>query len=364
MALNWVIAGGGTGGHVTPAIALGERIKERGDRVLFIGSETDIAGRMVSEAGFEMLTLSSQRVMGRRFWGQIMGTFQTLRQVSKARRALLQIQADIVISIGGFAAMPTALAALISRCPITLVEPNAIPGRVNRLTARFARRIFIAFPSAGERLARPDRTLVVGVPLRRSLIEACQKQRQPEQPTAPLRIGVFGGSQGSQQINQAMMQIAPALRDEPLVIFHQAGHADRARVEEAYREAGLDAEVVAFEVDMPSRYRWANLAICRAGALTVAELALSGLPAVLIPYPHAADDHQKANAESLAAVGAALCLDPRPLHNEELLKAITMLAQNRPQLRKMSEAARAQARPDAADRIVRESATLAREKSR
>ncbi|HIG02660.1 MAG TPA: undecaprenyldiphospho-muramoylpentapeptide beta-N-acetylglucosaminyltransferase [Myxococcales bacterium] len=358
MTLNWVIAGGGTGGHVTPALALGEIIAERQEPILFIGSNQGLEARLVPEAGFELLALPSQQVMGRRLVGRLKGLWGTLRQVGRARSALRAHQTDIVISVGGFAAIPAALAALSLGRPLALLEPNAIPGRANRLTARFARRVFVGFASTAKHLHTRNPVSHFGIPLRGALLKAFDEAGPRTTAHSPLRLLVFGGSQGARQINETMMEIAPQFAGQPLEIFHQAGSADRQRVRAAYAEAGIQAEVVEFEPSMPTRYRWADLALCRAGALTVAELALAGLPALLVPYPFAADDHQAANADALAAAGAGIRLDSRPLNSAALATQLKALIRDPSPLAPMSAAASAFAQPDAARRIVETCAAL------
>lgn len=359
MALSWVVAGGGTGGHVTPALALGEEIVRRGDRVVFVGSEQGLESRLVPDAGFELVALPSQQVMGRSLVGRLRGALGILGQVGRARAALRAADADIVVSVGGFAAMPAALAARWSGRPLALVEPNAIPGRVNRLTARFARRIFVGFEAATDRLGHAgDRVDHSGIPLRRALVDAFADAPPRKTPGSPLNVLVFGGSQGARQINEAMMELAPTLAGRPIALFHQTGEADRDRVAAAYREADVPAEVVAFERDMPSRYAWADVAVCRAGALTVAELAMAGLPALLIPYPYAADDHQAANAKALADIGAGVCLPSQPFDVHELETALFALVDAPDRLAPMSEAASTLARPGAAAYVVERCAAL------
>jgi UDP-N-acetylglucosamine--N-acetylmuramyl-(pentapeptide) pyrophosphoryl-undecaprenol N-acetylglucosamine transferase len=360
MALSFVIAGGGTGGHVTPALALGEVIRQRGDRVLFVGSQQGLEAKLVPDAGFELVALPSQQVMGRSLLGRLRGVLGILGQVSRARTALAECNADVVISVGGFAAMPAALAAVLGRRPLVLVEPNAIPGRVNRLTARFAKLVFVGFDAATAQLGGASRRVQhVGIPLRQALLDAFDEQPEREPVGERLHLLVFGGSQGAQQLNEAMIEIAPGLAGLPVEIFHQTGEADRERVESAYRAAGLDARVTAFEPDMPARYRWADLALCRAGALTVAELAMAGLPAILVPYPYAADDHQTANAEALTAAGAGRRLDSRPLDNDALGAALRQLIDDPTELVAMGRAASSLARPEASRHIIDACARLA-----
>jgi UDP-N-acetylglucosamine--N-acetylmuramyl-(pentapeptide) pyrophosphoryl-undecaprenol N-acetylglucosamine transferase len=352
MARRWVITGGGTGGHVTPALALGEAIVDRGDEVLFIGSSRGLESRLVPDAGFDLRVLASEQVMGRSLLGRMRGAFSILRSVGSALRILWQYRPDAVISVGGYAAMPTALAAWISRRPLFLVEPNAIPGRVNRLTARFARCVFVGFESARGYLPRSTESVCVGVPLRRALYRAFAGRPEPRLPTKALRIFVFGGSQGARQLNEHVPEALAKLAKGGVEVFHQTGETDRAAVAARYSELGIPAEVVAFERDMPKRYAWADLAICRAGALTVAELALAGMPALVVPYPFAADDHQTANARALEEAGAARLIPAQPLDVNALAQTIAELVTTPGRLLLMRQASVRLARPRAATEII------------
>lgn len=361
MALSWIIAGGGTGGHVTPALALGEVIKERGEKLLFIGSQHGLEAKLVPDAGFELLALPSQQVMGRSLSGRITGILRILSQVRAARRALLDRHADVVISVGGFAAMPAALAALATRRPLILVEPNAIPGRVNRITARFARMIFLGFAQAADSLSSARPVQHVGIPLRNDMTKAFNASGSRPEATLPLHLLIFGGSQGAHQINETMIAIAPDIAHLEIEIFHQTGKADLVAVREAYAKANIKSTVVEFEYDMPSRYQWADLAISRAGALTVAELALAGLPAFLVPYPFASDNHQVANAEALSRVGAAECLDSKPLNPSELIEKLKTISGEPKRLSAMSQSAMSLSRPLAARQIIDQTIQIVQE---
>jgi len=352
MARRWVITGGGTGGHVTPALALGEAIVDRGDEVLFIGSSRGLESRLVPEAGFELRVLPSEQVMGRDWLGRIRGALSILKSVGSALRILWQYRPDAVISVGGYAAMPTALAAWLSRRPLFLVEPNAIPGRVNRLTAWLARAVFVGFESARGYLPRRTESVCVGVPLRRALYRAFAGRPEARLATRPLRIFVFGGSQGARQLNEHVPEALAKLAKNSITVFHQTGETDRSAVAARYAELGIDAEVVAFERDMPKRYAWADLAICRAGALTVAELALAGMPALVVPYPFAADDHQTANARALEEAGAARRIPAQPLDVQVLAQTIAELVTTPGRLVLMRQASVRLARPRAATDII------------
>ncbi len=208
------------------------------------------------------------------------------------------------------------------------------------------------FEAASGALRGADRVTVVGAPLRAKLVAAFRSAPPRGAPGTPLRLLVFGGSQGARQINDAMIEAAPELARAGTAIFHQTGEADRERVAAAYAAAGIAARVVAFERDMPTRYAESDLALCRSGALTVAELAMAGLPALLVPYPFAADDHQAANARAVADAGAAIVLPSRPFAAADLLRALADLAAHPEKLSAMAEAAARLARPDAAAQIV------------
>ena len=357
----WVVAGGGTGGHVTPALALAERIAARGDRVVVLGGRTGLETRLVPQAGFELVALPARAVMGRSAAGRLLALPAIAAACASAWSTLGRLRAGIVVSVGGYASVPAVVAAAARGLPIALVEPNAVPGRANRAAARLARVCFAGFEATARALApaaRGRRVVVSGIPLRRSLVAAFSGAAPRRVPTPPFRLLVFGGSQGAHQLNEAMVEVARGLDPREVEIFHQTGAADRERVAAAYAQAGIRAEVVDFESDMPRRYRWADLALCRSGALTVAELAMAGLPALLVPFPHAADDHQRANALALAEAGAARLLEARPLAPAELARALVGAFEKPAELAAMAEAAGRLARPDAAERIVEECTAL------
>jgi UDP-N-acetylglucosamine--N-acetylmuramyl-(pentapeptide) pyrophosphoryl-undecaprenol N-acetylglucosamine transferase len=296
--------------------------------------------------------LPSGQVMGRTLGARLRAVWATSRGVLAAWRELGVRRARVLISVGGYASVPGVIAAALRRIPIALVEPNARPGRANRLAARFARGVFVQFEAAAGALRRAGAVSVVGAPLRQALVAAFRSAPPRRPPGKPLRLLVFGGSQGARQINDAMIEAAARLDRGAFEVFHQTGDSDRERVAAAYAAAGVAARVVAFERDMPTRYAEHDLAVCRSGALTVAELAMAGLPALLVPYPHAADDHQSANARAAAEAGAAIVLPSRPLATADLLRALANLAARPEQLAAMSAAAARRARPDAAARIV------------
>jgi UDP-N-acetylglucosamine--N-acetylmuramyl-(pentapeptide) pyrophosphoryl-undecaprenol N-acetylglucosamine transferase len=352
MTSTWAIAGGGTGGHVTPAIALAEAVAARGDAPFLLGGEIGLEKKLVPEAGFELVTLPSGQVMGRGATAVLRAALATARGAFAAWRVLGVRRARVLISVGGYASVPGVIAAALRRIPIALVEPNAMPGRASRLAARFARAAFVQFEATVPWLRGAGAVTVVGAPMRAALVAAFRNAPARRAPGKPLRLLVFGGSQGARQINDVLIEAAPALARSGTELFHQTGEADRERVAAAYAAAGVAARVVAFERDMPARYAESDLALCRSGALTVAELAMAGLPALLVPYPHAADDHQTANARAAADAGAAIVLPARPLTADDVLRALADLAARPECLVEMAAAAARLARPDAAAQIV------------
>ncbi len=356
MSLRWVIAGGGTGGHITPALAVGEAVRDDGEALLFIGAERGLETRLVPDAGFALETLDARPLVARRLGEQLAALVALLRGIFAARRLLREFGASVVVAVGGYACAAPALAAWTLGIPVVLVNTDALPGAANRLLSRVARAVFVGFEAAVAVFQRagqrPDAIHVVGVPLRSGMRRAFANGATPPRGER-LRLLVFGGSQGAHQINHAMVEALPFLaKGDRFEIFHQTGESDRDEVAAAYRAAGVDAEVVAFERDMPARYRWADLAVCRAGAISVAELALAGLPALFVPLAHTGGGEQLENARQRERAGAARVLDPSPLRSEELIAALDELASDRGRLAAMAEAARREARPDATQRIV------------
>ncbi|MBW2312747.1 MAG: undecaprenyldiphospho-muramoylpentapeptide beta-N-acetylglucosaminyltransferase [Deltaproteobacteria bacterium] len=350
--MTWAVAGGGTGGHVTMALALAEEIRERGGDVFLLGTDQGLERELVPAAGFELVTFEARQVMGQRLLARVGALAGLVATTAEARRALRGRSVTGLLSVGGYASMPAVAAAALSRIPTALVEPNGIPGRANRLMARFARLVFTGFEEANAHLPVPgDRIRLYGCPLRHELVAAFAA-RESRKPEPPFRLLVAGGSQGARQLNEGMMDVLPSLDPATVEIFHQTGRDDRARVDEAYRKAGFRAEVVDFTGDMPARYGWADLAVCRAGALTVAELALAGLPSLLVPYPFAADDHQTVNARALTDAGGAILLESRPFDPAALANELRALFSAPTRITEMRRALASRARPGAARAIV------------
>jgi UDP-N-acetylglucosamine--N-acetylmuramyl-(pentapeptide) pyrophosphoryl-undecaprenol N-acetylglucosamine transferase len=354
MSGAFVISGGGTGGHVTPALALGEALREHGERVLFVGGERGIEKRLVPEAGFELATLDARPLLGRGPLARAAALLALARAALAARNLLKAHGARLVIAVGGYASAPAALAAVLTRTPMVLVNTDAVPGLANRLLARFARRIFVGWPGAAEAFGNGARVEVTGVPLRAALRRAFAIGSEGEKPREDERLHLFafGGSQGARQINDALLAAIPALDPARVSVVHQTGESDRARVEAAWRAAGFYALVTAFERDMPSRYRWADLVVCRAGAISVAELALAGRASLLLPLAHVGGGEQFANARELERAGAARVLDSKSLSQATFTRELVALLEDPSLLRTMGSHAARLGRPDAAEAIA------------
>ena len=295
MARRWVIAGGGTGGHVTPALALGEALTERGEEVLFIGSSRGLESRLVPAAGFDLEVLPSEQFMGRSVAGRLRSLFSILRSVIRAMLSMRKFKADAVLSVGGYAAAPSAVAAWLTRRPLFLVEPNAIPGRVNRLTSPFARIVFVGFRRHSRSLARARaqpfcwraasprtlQSLLEGPKVWAALDAATHSHlwREPRALGSSMRMFPKHSHDWHRIRSRSSIRPAKPIEKRSRRVMPSCPSAQRSSPSKA---------------TCPARYRWADLAICRAGALTVAELALAGVPALLVPYPFASDDHQSA----------------------------------------------------------------------
>ncbi len=342
-----ILAGGGTGGHVIPALAIAQQLKkDYGAEVLFIGTPRGIENRLVPAAGFELRLVEVGALKNVSLVTRLNTFFDLPRAVWSSRTILSEFRPDVVIGVGGYASGPAMLAAVLSRIPTMAFEPNFVPGLANRLVAPFVKAAAVHFEETGKYFRHCE---VTGVPVREAFFAAA-----PMPANDPPVLLVFGGSQGAHAINQVVMESAAELqaRVPGLRIVHQTGERDYNDAQAAYARLGSAAEVHRFIDDMPAVFGRASLLMCRSGASTVAEVAAAGKPAIFVPFPAAADDHQKRNAEALVRTGAAVMLEQSRLTRESLIKTVSSLMSDRARLERMGEAAKKMSHPDAAKRIA------------
>lgn len=363
--MKLIIAGGGTGGHLFPGIAVAEEFLSRNpaNQVLFVGTERGIESRAVPAAGYRLELISAAGIRGKRGFTQLAGIMKMMYGYAQSRKVLKAFRPDLVLGVGGYASLPMVLAAGGMRIPRFIHEQNAIPGQTNRLLSRFVDQVFITLQESA-RYFPGDSTLLTGNPLRKQILDMVEKidsnimQDRSACPSEQktFNLFIFGGSQGAHAINMAMLEALPFLKESQvkLGITHQTGEKDHDEVARSYRAAGLEAEVTPFIGDMASEYAKADLIICRAGATTIAEVTACGKACLFIPFPHAVDDHQRRNAEALLKKEACFMLLEQELSGKRLAAMINELAQDRETVVRTGELAFSLARLDAAQIIVNE----------
>jgi UDP-N-acetylglucosamine--N-acetylmuramyl-(pentapeptide) pyrophosphoryl-undecaprenol N-acetylglucosamine transferase len=342
----FLMAGGGTGGHVIPALAVARELRQRGHRVFFVGTQRGLESKLVPAEGFE---LRSVEIGGL----NRVGLRQKLSTLARLPFATLECgkyvkRAAAIFSMGGYAAGPPVMAALIGGSPVVVMEPNAVPGFTNRVIGRFVARALIAFPETATFFPK-DKTEMTGLPVRPEFFEIA-----PRPAGEVLHILITGGSQGSRTLNRAARELWPRLRQAgfPVRIVHQTGMRDFDDLRAAFVQVGLDGEVVPFIADMPGALAAADLVVSRSGAGAVAELAAAGRASILVPFPFAADDHQARNAEALARSGAARVVRDQECTGETLFAAVSDVRSQPGEIARMAEQARLFARPGAARRAA------------
>jgi len=349
--LRVVVAGGGTGGHLFPGIAVAEafRVQNPQTAILFVGAGRPFEKEALARAGYPQRTIAVEGIKGRGLWAKARAAVKIPGAVFQAAGILSATQAELVVGVGGYAAGPVALAAWMKGIPLVLCEQNTIPGITNRILFPLARRVYLSFENTRGRID-PSKKRISGNPVRRPILEGVDaKNRQEERFT----VLVIGGSQGAHAINLAFVEALPHLSlRQKIRIVHQTGAADQNMVAEAYVRAGIDAEVKAFFHDMASRYGQADLVVCRAGATTVAELTALGKAALFVPYPFAADNHQEFNARALVDLGAARMVLERDLNGRDLAAQLDALAADPDRLAEMAARSKTLGRPEAAQFIV------------
>ena len=350
-----ILAGGGTGGHVIPAIAIAQELQKLYQaEVEFIGTARGLENRLVPAAGFPLRLIKVGALNRVSFTTRLKTLLDLPRAVITSGRFLNEFQPDVVIGVGGYASGPAMLAAIRKRIPTLAFEPNLVPGFANRVVARFVSAAAVHFEQTAERFRN---AVVTGVPVRPAFFQIAARKYDLSNPT----LLVFGGSQGARAINKAVPGTALMLanRIPGLRVIHQTGERDYNDVLAEYSQAGFAAEVHKFIDDMPAFFARADLILCRSGASTVAEVAAAGKPAVFVPFPLAADDHQRRNAEAMERAGAAVVLEETRLDEVWLVDTIAALLEDQGRLVRMSQAARAMAHPNAAREIAELAARIA-----
>src|SRR3954465_14356860 len=338
-----ILAGGGTGGHVIPALAIAQELQRRYQaEVLFIGTARGLENRLVPAAGFPLQLVKVGALNRVSLATRLRTALDLPRAIFTAAGMLNEFQPDVVIGVGGYASGPAMLAAILKHTPTLAFEPNLVPGFANRMVARFVSAAAVHFEETAKHFRNAK---VTGVPVRKEFFDM-RPPAHRERPT----ILVTGGSQGAKAINKAFREAAPELvnRIQNLRIVHQTGERDLADTKAAYQQAGIEAEVSAFVTDMPAAFAKADLILCRAGASTVAEIAAAGKAAIFVPFPFATDDHQKRNAEALSTKGAALMIEESELTPERVANEVSSLLLSAGRLQEMSASAKTMAHPEAA----------------
>lgn len=357
--MRLIVAGGGTGGHLFPGIAVAEEFLARdpANEVLFVGSERGIEARAIPRLGYRLELISAAGIRGKGSLAKLRGAAMMVYGYAQSRKILKRFQPDLVLGVGGYASLPMVLAANGMHIPRYIHEQNALPGMSNKVLSRVANKVFISLDESAK-FFPSDRTLLTGNPLRKQILESLVAGgREPgtSDQDEKFQLFIFGGSQGARALNNALPQAVGQLGDSErslLRIVHQTGEADLQLVQAAYQSIGFAADVRPFIDDMATEYRRADLIICRAGATTIAEVTALGKACLFVPFPHATDDHQRKNAEALLKKGACEMLLEQEIGNGRLAAEISRLIQNREELEQIGVRAGELARTDAAKVIV------------
>ena len=343
-----MIMAGGTGGHVFPGLAVADELRDEGWSVSWLGTRDRMEAQLVPKSGYAIDFIDVAGIRGNGIWRLLSAPFKILKAVWQAWRIQSQLKPDVVLGMGGFASGPGGIAAWLHRIPLILHEQNAVSGMTNRILARFARRILQAFPNT---FADSHRVTTVGNPIRRALAADGGATKSEDEK---VHLLVIGGSLGAQVFNSDLPPILASMPEaEKVSVWHQTGQGKRESTEEAYGKQGLTVKLTEFIVDMAAAYRWADIVICRAGALTVSELAIVGKPAIFVPLPHAVDDHQTKNAESLVQADAARLVPQHQMNGGLMLQTLRELINSAQLLEQMQVNAKAQGRPDATAAVSR-----------
>ena len=346
-----LVMAGGTGGHVFPALAVAENLRQRGENIVWLGTRSGLEARVVPAADFAIEWLSVQGLRGKGLVTLLLAPFRLLRACWQALRVLRRTRPKAVLGMGGFVSGPGGLMAWLLNIPLFLHEQNSIIGLTNRILSRLATRSFFAFPDAAKSVPRSE---CIGNPVRASFVDMGDPEKRLQaRLQQPLQLLVIGGSLGAAALNRCLPEAIACLeREQRPRVRHQCGEKHLQQCELNYRTARVEAEVVSFIEDMAEAYAWADLVVCRAGALTIAELSAAGVGSLLIPFPYAVDNHQYHNARYLEQSDAAQILPEAELSVENLALKLKFFQQNRPALVEMARNARACFQADATERLV------------
>jgi len=353
-ALRVVIAGGGTGGHLFPGLAIAQEFMMRNalNTVLFVSTGNPLERSVLKESDFRLETITVEGIKGRGLWNQARSALKIPRGIIESIRILKAYQPDLTVGLGSYSSGPVVVGAWLLRIRIVLQEQNILPGITNRILARFADRIYVSFDDTRARFD-PKKIRLTGNPVRKELLEVQEGGKAVEAGTQSFCLLIIGGSQGAHSINTTIVEALGYLtRKDNLYFIHQTGTADEKMVTEAYQRQGIAARVQAFFRQMAPLYKQADLIICRAGATTVAEVTAMGKAVIFIPFPFAADNHQALNADTLASRGAAEMILERDLKAGDLAQKIEYFASHPEALATMAARAGRLGHPEAARAIV------------
>ncbi len=348
MTKRVMIMAGGTGGHVFPALAVAAALQKQHAEIVWMGTAKGIEAKLVPNAGYPLHFIQVQGLRGNGLIGWFLAPFKLVKAVYEAIRILLKEKPDVVLGLGGFASGPGGVAAWLLMKPLLIHEQNAVPGLTNRILSKLAKRVLEGFEDSFTNTGKLE---WVGNPVRASIESLARPEQRFADRSDSIRLLVLGGSLGAKALNEYVPSAMALLNKQHYKIRHQCGERHVSACQAAYQQAGIDAEITAFIDDMAAAYNWADLVICRAGALTIAELSAAGLGSILIPYPYAVDDHQTYNAQALVNVGAAYLIPEKIVTTEVLAEAIRGCTRDRSQLLAMANAARTQAKVGTAERI-------------
>jgi UDP-N-acetylglucosamine--N-acetylmuramyl-(pentapeptide) pyrophosphoryl-undecaprenol N-acetylglucosamine transferase len=351
-ATTVLVMAGGTGGHVFPALAVAQRMRDRGLTVHWLGTRAGLEASLIPQAGFAIEFISIKGLRGKNVLGWVLAPLRILFAVAQAVQICLRLRPHVVLGMGGFVTGPGGIASWLLGRPLVIHEQNAIPGMTNRWLSRLAKRVLEAFPDS---FAAQGKVYYTGNPVRESILKLDKPGQRYAERTGPVRVLIVGGSLGAQALNEcvpaALARLDAGLRPQ---VWHQCGRGKLDSTRQTYLTHQVDARLVEFIDDMDTAYNWADILICRAGAMTVSEISNIGIAAVLVPYPHAVDDHQTANARYLMQAGAAVLIQQRELTPQRLADELSSLIQaGRSHLLGMANKALALARPQATEEVIR-----------